>query len=106
MQTPLEDKTGGTAFAPSDCHRCERSRAIGHPAYGLDDCAGRSPDLRIITLLSGLPSFPVTIMDEGSPLTVAGAATVSAPNWVVLTVFPFNPHGSYPNGEPARAEYS
>lgn len=39
---------------------------------------------------SGMTPFGVTRMD-GNPLTVAGAATVLVPVWVLRTVFPINP---------------
>jgi hypothetical protein len=50
----------------------------GRPAHRLGDCAGRSPGLRVIT---SRPAFPVSqwpMRTKGSPLTVAGAATVTA----------------------------
>ena len=50
----------------------------GRPAHRLGDCAGRSPGLQVIT---SRPAFPVSqwlMRTKGSPLTVAGAATVTA----------------------------
>jgi hypothetical protein len=59
-------------------HRCEQPLRVVRPAHRLGDCAGRSPGLRVIT---SRPAFPVSqwlMRTKGSPLTVAGAATVAA----------------------------
>ena len=53
-------------------------------------------------LTSGLPSFPVAELDAGSPLTVAGAATVSGVS--TSSVFPLSSPAFA--GEPAREKHS
>lgn len=106
------------AFAPSFGHVRKRTRTATTSAstsplrktapYGplvhrLSDRAGRSPGSRVNAFIQPsrgpLLGFPVAIADEGSPLTVAGAAT-ALPAKPADSVFPLaSPERP---GEPVR----
>jgi len=62
------------AFATARCHRCESTLRVDAPPTGwVTALAGLLARGSLAS--SGLPSFPVAVLDEASPLTVAGAAT-------------------------------
>jgi hypothetical protein len=80
-----------------------KTAPYGLPAHRLGDRAGRSPGSRVHAFLRPsrvqLPGDPVGMADEGSPLTVAGAAAV-LPVRPATSAFPLaSPERP---GEPAR----
>ncbi len=92
-----------TARASVMCHRCEQPLRVVRPAHRLGDLRWQVSWLAGRCLSSSLPSFPVADADEGSPLTVAGAATAAAET-DSRPVFPLA--SPVQPGEPARCQNS
>src|SRR5215472_14943445 len=52
-----------TAFAPALPSPLRKTAPYGRPVHRLGDRAGRSPGSRVAASWSGLPSFPVAVLD-------------------------------------------